>query len=88
MQLRYTPQTKNPHVIGGVDEFDLYVTHIGTCVARNSDHSFTTVHYRNGPTKAKAWQDAARVASGVEMTDEQAERIALMFKLFGPRWEA
>lgn len=92
MQLRYMPQTEEPHVIGGVDDFDLYLTESGTAVVRWSDRPGARYITRKDRTDPKVWLSVCRDTENNQygdpiITEEQAERIALVFKLFGPEWE-
>ena len=76
--MRYKPATKNPAYLGGVEEYDIYLTSQGNVVARWGNGAAASSH-----PIAKA-RYATRWVGLTHMTREKAERIAAMVRCFGP----
>lgn len=84
MQLRYKPSPNGPNVkiIGGVDEYDIYVSNSGnTYVVRWSNSDFVRFYVRCGIPTADEVED--------RLGDRDvAERIHQILDLFAPRYAA
>ena len=79
--MRYKTATKNPAYLGGVDEFDIYITPSMNVVARwggARGHRFSL------PVSYARCGFRWRAALGMGVTHGQSETIAAMVRCFGP----
>jgi len=78
--MRYKAATKDPAYLGGVEEFDIYVTPSMNVVARWGNVAKATACHITNARDAATWMDPLVP----HMTPEIAERIAVMVRCFGP----
>ena len=83
--MRYKPQCLNPRYIGGVDEFDLYVTPGGTIVARFGNGTGAKLRLNYGPYRKMPPDIEGRIdrISKAERRDV-VTRMDAMIRCFAP----
>ena len=79
--MRYKAHTKNPAYLGGVDEFDIYITPHHYVHARWCNEVYQRVSL---PISYARCGFRWRAALGTGVTHGQSENIAAMVRCFGP----
>jgi hypothetical protein len=83
--MRYKPQCQDPRYLGGVDEFDLYVTPNGTFIIRFGSNLHAFIRLGTAPYKAMPPNVEGRIdrISKAERRDV-VTRMDAMIRCFAP----
>ena len=88
--MRYKTYSPSPRYIGGVDEYDIYITRGGNVIARYGNRSDEFLRPKSDlcsvgdPLSVGDWTTAIRQLKAMRLDSDVAERIVAMLNCFAP----